>query len=97
MAAYISNFGPPKCKGGVGHWVLISLYLKGECFQYLDSLYGVKDQKGWDIFEKMVKSIKHMWKRAADHRRKNCGSPLTPVTIDDFKTHYMSAPKQNNP
>ena len=41
---------PPVVKDVVGHWVVVSLNLKAERFEYLDSLYESNATGGWYIF-----------------------------------------------
>jgi len=49
---------PTDVEGAVGHWVTVCLNLKAECFQYLDSMFGVEDVARWNIFNRMVKNIR---------------------------------------
>jgi len=85
---------PSPVRGGVGHWVVVSLDIPKQCFHYFDSLYLPKRQAGWDIFHKMVKNIKLLWNAAAAEDIRD--EPLSPLTLDSYKTHYMRTPMQNN-
>ena len=85
---------PSPVKDGVGHWVVVSLDIPKKCFHYFDSLYDAKRQAGWDIFERMVKNIKALWNAAAAEDSRD--EPLSPLTLDHFKTYYMRTPMQNN-
>jgi hypothetical protein len=88
------TFDPPpiKEKDAIGHWVTVCLNLKTQCFQYLDSLFGVEDQAGWDIFNQMVKHIRILWSDCSIDME----IPPTPPSLDTFATHYMGVPKQDN-
>ena len=84
---------PPVPRESVGHWVVVCLNLKDKCFQYIDSLYGVDNTGGWQIFKKMEKNIRKLWNIITED---HLDSPLTPLTLDAFETNYMITPKQNN-
>lgn len=84
--------GPSDVKFAVGHWVTVCLNLKTENFQYLDSLFGVKDEAGWTIFNRMVKNICNLWTDCS----KGMENPPSPLSVDHFGREYMCVPKQNN-
>ena len=85
---------PAPDKDTIGHWLVVSLDIPNKCFQYFDSLYKAECQAGWDIFERMVKNIKALWNAAS--AEDSMDEPLSPLTLDDFKTYYMRTPLQHN-
>lgn len=80
---------PPKgFPNAVGHWVVVTLNLERQCFQYIDSLYDEKQHAGWAIYRRMVANIKRLWT--------DLDPPLEPLSIDHFPTNYMGTVKQTD-
>ena len=85
---------PPPTKNSAGHFSLVTLNLRDECFQYLDSLYSSKQRGGWKIFNRMVTNIKDLWHDACQ----DMAVPLSPVSLDKHvsRKQYLKSPKQRN-
>ena len=85
---------PPSDKDSIGHFGLVTLNLRDESFQYIDSLYTSKQTGGWIIFNKMVKNIKELW----DDACQDMTDPLSPVSLDKHvsRKQYLKSPKQIN-
>jgi hypothetical protein len=85
---------PPPDKDSIGHFALVTLNLRDEAFQYIDSLYNSKDTGGWKIFNRMINNIKKLWEDACQ----DMVVPLSPLTLDKHVSNkqYMKSPKQNN-
>ena len=75
-----------------GHFAVVALNLKDQCFQYIDSLYGPHEKNGWYMYKRMVKGIKKLWSDASQDME----HPMNPLSIDGFQLHYMKTPKQDN-
>jgi hypothetical protein len=85
---------PPPDKDSIGHFALVTLNLRDESFQYIDSIYNSKDTGGWKIFNRMITNIKKLWEDACQ----DMVVPLSPLTLDKHVSNkqYMKSPKQNN-
>jgi hypothetical protein len=85
---------PPASKDSVGHYGLVTLNLRDESFQYIDSLYSSKQRGGWKIFNNIMGNIKELWETASQDME----VPLSPLTLDKhvLNKQYMKTPKQIN-
>ncbi|KAM0897327.1 hypothetical protein ACQ4PT_022632 [Festuca glaucescens] len=78
---------PMKGKKPIGHWDVLSLNMVAKRFEILDSLRGEDDMDMIEHANKLVETIKMMYKvNYSDSYRQ----------IDDFELMYISVPKQTN-
>lgn len=89
MQIHIPCFDESDEKLGVGHYFLISVNMKKNRFELLDSLGGTRYEQ---FFFRMVRLFKAIWKQAF----KKSGNLLKPSNIDDFATFKISVPQQGN-
>ena len=82
---------PPSDKDSIGHFGLVTLNLRDESFQYIDSLYTSKQTGGWRIFNRMVKNIKELW----DDACQDMTDPLSRVSSDTKRVQAIQVHHKN--
>ena len=87
-----ATFDPPDppAPGVPGHFCVVALNLKKECFELLDSLRGPNDPDGKRVIHLMARNIKKCWRSASNSN----GDSLQPRLIDHFRLNYVNVPKQ---
>jgi hypothetical protein len=79
----------PPVLGNVGHFCVVALNLKLECFQFILCVAQmIQMLKG---FFRMAYGIKKVWREANDAK----GNKFTPKSIDHYPMHYVRVPKQS--